>query len=117
MNFIVQTVLSQKYSLVAVPDVFQGMNELKRNEIELIIIDIDYHTQENWDFIQHIKTSGFYMHTPVVILTSNGNWQNEVAGDCEVDGCFYKPFSPQDMASNIDELMERNFAKLRSINL
>ena len=39
MNFLLQTVLSARYDLIAVSDVFQGLNELKRkSEIELIII-------------------------------------------------------------------------------
>lgn len=113
MNFLVQTVLSPKYNLLPVTDVYQAMGELKRkDEIELIIIDIDYHTQENLDFIQHIKTSGLYQDTHIIVLTSNEQWKNEQMNTTEVASFFLKPFSPQEMVKNIDELMNQ-----RSVNL
>lgn len=106
MNFLLQTVLSTRYNLIPVSDVFQGMNELKRNpEIELIIIDVDYNSQENADFIQHIKTSGLYQGTPIVALTSNDKVQNNPLLAIHVNKFFHKPFSPQEMEKNIFEML------------
>ncbi len=114
MNFLLQNVLSTKYNFIAVDDVFQGVHQLKkRQEIELVLIDVDSHTQECWDFIQHIKTSRFYQDKQIVILVSKDNKRiNEIKtlGDCSF---FYKPFSPLDMIKTVDELM---FAEESKIN-
>lgn len=112
MNFLFQTVLGRKYHCIPVSDVYQGVNELKKrgDDITLIIIDLDYHTQENWDFIQHIQTSGLYQETPIVVLTSEK--QNEKLDLSKVYNLFYKPFSPMEILSKIDELVYKNYIKL-----
>ena len=106
MNFLVQTVLSPKYHLLPVVDVYQAMGELKRRDkVELLIIDIDYHTQENWDFIRHIKTSGLYQDTRIIVLSSDESPENIEAllsGDIKV---FHKPFSPLQLVKDIDEML------------
>ena len=106
MNYILQTVLSRKYKFTAVPDVFQGMQQLKTNEaIELIVIDLDFNTEESWAFIQHIKSSWIY-NRPVVVLTSDKTpiaERNVASGG--VDYFFQKPFSPVDLIKTIDALL------------
>lgn len=113
MNFLVQTVLSPRYNLVPVSDVYQGMGELKRSEdIDLIIVDLDYQTQENLDFIQHIKTSGLYQEKAVIVLMSKDKWQSGKSESSRFDKCFYKPFSPEEMVRSIDELMYSRIEKI-----
>ena len=110
MNYLLQTVLSERYNMIPVSDVFQGMHEIKKRKvIELIIIDVDYHTEENWDFIQHIKTSGLYQDIPVIVLiTDESKRTSGKLTEAKVDNFFYKPFSPLDIIRTIDELMLEN---------
>ncbi len=113
MNFLLQTVLSKKYNFTAVSDVYQGMKELKQGEeVEAIIIDLDFHGEENLDFIQHIKTSGLYQDTAVIILTSQSNSLKDQINTTQVATTFYKPFSPPDMLKSIDDLLYEKAAKL-----
>ena len=106
MNYMLQTVLSRKYKIAAVTDVFQGMQQLKNNEaIELVVVDVDYNTDESWEFIQHIKSSWLY-NRPVVVLTSDKTQSaaRKVA-EHNVDYLFQKPFSPVDLIKTIDALL------------
>lgn len=107
MNYLLQTVIADRYDFIAVSDVFQGVNELKRKqEIELIIIDVDYHTPDSWNFIQHIKTSGLYQDKQIIVLiNSESKKVNEKSPEAKSYNFFYKPFSPLDMIKTIDELM------------
>ena len=106
MGFLLQTVLSPYYYVTAVQDVFQGLAELaKRDKMDLVLIDCDHHSGQAADFIQHISTSGLYKATPIVVLTSNGQWENEHPGITGVVHVFNKPFSPKDMVDKINELM------------
>lgn len=112
MNFLLQTVLSGKYSTFLTSDVYQGMDQLrKRENIDVIIVDVDYHTQENWDFIQHIKTSGLYQNTSIIVLTSDYESHNEKTAGSFVDTFFYKPFSPMEMVRSIDDMMVSQYSK------
>ena len=109
MNYLLQTVLSDRYNFISATDVYQGIHELKnREEIELIIIDLDFHTEESWDFIQHIKTSGLYHDKPIIVLLSKGQKVNGTPVTSQVYDFFYKPFSPLDFIKTIDEVMEVN---------
>lgn len=106
MNYMLQTVLSRKYKIVAVPDVFQGMQQLRNNEsIELVVVDVDCNTDESWEFIQHIKSSWIY-NRPVVVLTSE---KKELTitktAPAAIDYIFQKPFSPVDLVKTIDALL------------
>ncbi|MBL7710210.1 MAG: hypothetical protein JNJ86_14135 [Chitinophagaceae bacterium] len=106
MNFLLQTVLSAKYEFIPASDVFSGMEELKKDgDIELVLIDVDYSTQENWDFIQHISSSVIYQK-PVIVLASERNrrFDKKVAEE-KVYESVMKPFSPLDLVRSIDKLM------------
>jgi DNA-binding NtrC family response regulator len=107
MNYLLQTVISERYDFISASDVFQGVNELKRKpEIELIIIDVDYHTPDSWNFIQHIKTSGLYQDKQIIVLINGESRKvNEKMPGAKEYNFFYKPFSPLDMIKTIDELM------------
>jgi DNA-binding NtrC family response regulator len=106
MNFLLQTVLSANYEFIPASDVFSGMEELKKDgDIELVLIDVDYSTQENWDFIQHISSSVIYQK-PVIVLASERNrrFDKKVAEE-KVYESVMKPFSPLDLVRSIDKLM------------
>lgn len=106
MSFLLQTVLSARYEVIAVSDVFGGMEQLRKDsDIELVLIDVDYSTQENWDFIQHISSSVIYQK-PVIVLASERNMRTDKnMADEKVYETVMKPFSPLDLIRSIDKLM------------
>jgi DNA-binding NtrC family response regulator len=106
MNYLLQTALSFRYNIVPVSDVFAGMNELKkREEIKLIIIDVDYSAQENWDFIQHIRTSGLYQKPVIVLASDKSKRMDEKMVEENGYDLVFKPFNPPDLVRTIDRLM------------
>jgi len=107
MNFLLDTVLSRVYKVIPVSDIYQGMSELKRGPVGLIIIDVDYHTQENWDFIHHVQTSGLYQDLPIFVLTTELKTALEDTYSTEGLTCIHKPFSPLDILRNVDELFAK----------
>lgn len=111
MNYMLETVLSRKYKIISVSDVFQAMQQLKKNEaIELIVVDVDFDTVENWEFIQHIKSSCIY-NRPVIMLTSDKSLSAaNKATESGVDYFFQKPFSPVDLIKTIDALLYAPYA-------
>jgi len=106
MNYLLQTVISGRYEFLPVPDVFAGVNELRRrDEIELIIIDVDYSTEENWDFIEHINTSGLHQKPVIVLMSGKSKRTDQRMVTEKVYDYFFKPFSPPDLLRVIDRLM------------
>lgn len=110
LNFLFRTSLSKKYQFIQTSDVYHGVYELKKREdIELIIVDIDYHTQENIDFIHHINSSGFYQ-LPMIVVGSDKSLKSKIPF-CEGNTVEFvlKPFNPQKLVEKIDECMSLPF--------
>lgn len=106
MNYLLKTVLSDRYEFLPVPDVFEAVNELKkREEIDLIIIDVDYSTEENWDFIEHINTSRLHQKPLIVLMSDKTKRTDERMATEKVYDFFFKPFSPPDLLRVIDRIM------------
>jgi DNA-binding NtrC family response regulator len=105
MSYLLQTVIGNKHKLVITEDVFQGMHQLKHKQnINLIIIDIDHQTKESIDFIQHINSSKLY-NKPVIVLSDVQNQKlNEAVIEATVYDYFIKPFSPIELKKSIDKL-------------
>jgi DNA-binding NtrC family response regulator len=102
MNYLIKTVLSPKFESISASNVFDAVSilKLKRN-IYMTIVDVDHHTSESFDFINHISTSSLYK-IPVIVLYS---LQLELL-EKHIEGNYYraflKPFSPIHLLESID---------------
>lgn len=110
MNFLLRTVFS-KHVFTGVNDVYQAMDELKKKRVDAIIIDMDYHQDENLDFIQHVQSSSLY-NVPIVVLSSDRSGMI-YGNDTPEFSVFFKPFSPIDMLSKVESLISnRTYEKV-----
>lgn len=112
MNYLLKTGFSDKYKVITVANVYEALQELRRNEkIEMILVDVDYQTEECVDFVQHINSSTVYS-CPVIILGSSHN--KEIAKKLEsikdVRELFIKPFDPITLSKSIDGFVSLNVA-------
>ena len=112
MNYLLKTGLSDKHKVITVANVYEALQELKRNQkIEMILVDVDYQTEECVDFVQHLSSSNMYS-CPVILLGSSHN--KEIAQDLQSnrDVCelFIKPFNPLNLSKSIDGFISLNLA-------
>ncbi len=102
MNYLLQTLLNKEYRFVGATDAFHGVHFLKTNkQIKAVIVDLDFHTQQSWDLIEHIKTSKLYDIPVVVLATDNNEILRQKCYEYEVDEIFFKPFNPVDLIAAI----------------
>jgi DNA-binding response OmpR family regulator len=110
MNYLLKTITGVSYDVITAEDTVEAMSSLKTpGEIECVLIDIDYHTELNINFIHHLKDSFLYQ-CPVIVLCSN---KEIFDGDklANVERVFYKPFDPLDLKKEIDEIIMRSLQK------
>lgn len=110
MNYLLKTGFSHKYKVITVANVFEAMQELKYNEkIEMVILDIDYHTDECEDFVQHLNSSTIYS-CPVILLGSSRNQElaENLGRHRDVRESFIKPFDPANLSKSIDDFVSLN---------
>lgn len=102
MNYLLQTLLGKEYQFVAASDAFHGVHYLRTNrKIKALIIDLDFHPQQSWDLIEHIKTSRLYDIPVVVLATDNNETLRQKCYAYAVDEIFFKPFNPVDLIAAI----------------
>jgi two-component SAPR family response regulator len=105
MNYVLKTITSASCDLITAEDPVEAMSSLKTiEEIECVLIDIDYQTEQNLNFVLHLRDSLLYQ-CPVVILSSH---KDIFDGDhpSNVESIFYKPFDPLDLKREIDKIMK-----------
>ena len=102
MNYLLQTILEKEYKFVPVNDVFQAMHQLRtNNKICFLIIDLDFHPQQGWELIEHIKSSRLFRVPVIVLATENTELLRQKCYEYEVDEIFFKPFNPVDLIAAI----------------
>lgn len=105
MNYLLKSVLSNKYDFLSVTDVFAAMDCLKKNDsISLIIIDLDCKTEENWDFIEYVTSSILFNKKIIALTDENSLTMEGRIAKAKVKDRFLKPFNPLDIVKKIDEV-------------
>lgn len=108
IRFLLQTVLSKNYTVVAMADGYSAMYWLsKKNFPDLIIADPQLPDMENWELIQQISLNGIYNTIPMMVLS--GLDKSETISNCSkyaVSGFFMKPFNPLELVREIESLFQ-----------
>ncbi|HTE26003.1 response regulator [Flavitalea sp.] len=108
MNFLLETVIAPRHTIVLVQNAMEGMHVLRNKAtVDVVIVDLDYDTQENIEFISHIKSSRLYSGCKVIVLSSMIATMSESEVRM-VDLIFYKPFSPERVIDFISSLSIQN---------
>lgn len=93
------------YRVTAVETAEQGLTELTRQEVSLIILDLMLPLMSGLEFCRHVRARG--LRVPIIMLTARGDEADKVIGlDTGADDYVSKPFS-------VRELMARVRAQLR----
>jgi CheY-like chemotaxis protein len=102
MNYLLQTILENEFHFVSVSDAFQAMHKLRTNkDICFLIVDLDFHPQQGWELIEHIKSSKLYRIPVIVLATENTDILRHKCYEYEVDEIFFKPFNPVDLIAAV----------------
>ena len=106
MNYLLQTILEKEYRFVPAMDVFQAVHLIRNNDsICALIVDLDFHPQQAWELIEHIKSSKMFQLPVIVLTTENNDVLRQKCYEYEVDEIFFKPFNPLDLIAAIKSMM------------
>ena len=105
-NYILKTVLSDKYNVFLAADPVSGLRMIKEQlSLSLILIDTDLFEQDAIDFILHVKSSLIY-DKPIIVLTSSDlNLLLSKLSRIKLDEIFLKPFNPVLLLQHIDKML------------
>ena len=104
LNFI----LSKEYTVVMKTSGIEAFGWLEEgNYPELIISDLQMPYFDGTSFIRNLKISGFYRHTPVIVLSGADDIKEQVEKmSFAVEGYINKPFNPVSLRSVINNVFK-----------
>ena len=75
---------------------------------DIIVADIKMPEIDGIEFIQHVRTSGFFREIPLITLSGNDSTSDKIkclrAG---ADDYVVKPFNPEELDARIDNIFRR----------
>ncbi|MEP7278928.1 MAG: response regulator [Bacteroidota bacterium] len=107
IRFLLQTVLGQKHQVITAADGCSALYWLsKRNLPDVIIMDPQLPDMQDWELLEHLKSSGIYGHIPIIMLSSLNIKETQLK--CKEFGltyCFQQPFNPVELEQAVEELL------------
>lgn len=105
------TFLSKKYDVEAKNDGLEALTWLQDGNMpNLIVCDADMPKMNGYEFIQNVKTSGFFKDIPIIMLSSLDTSAERVkylkAG---ANDFIVKPFNPEELDVKIEIGLGRTF--------
>jgi DNA-binding response OmpR family regulator len=99
-NFSVTTKSNGKEGLLSIQD---------GNIPDVIIADIDMPEMDGFQFIDHVRSSGFLGNVPLIMLS--GKDTSEIRIRCleaGADDYMVKPFNPRELSARINGMLRRS---------
>ena len=92
------------YSVLTALNGIEGLQKIRKEKPDLIVTDVLMPEMDGYKFYKELKRSTNTAQIPVIIVTARGQMEDtfKVVG---VDGFITKPFSPQDLCSEIEGLL------------
>jgi len=91
---------AQSWRVEEAADGPEALNFLRRNGVDLVVLDLGLPGMDGLDVIRHLRESGNV--TPIVVLSSRGDEKGKVAAlDLGADDYVTKPFGVEELAARI----------------
>ena len=109
------TLESKQYTVITAADRTEGMNKIRADKPDLIILDVIMSTwQDGFEMARELKKDADFKDMPILMLTGvkgkTGINFKSTAGDpvwCPVDGFLDKPVEPDILLAEIRKLLQR----------
>jgi len=108
IRFLLQTVLGQKHQVITAADGCSALYWLsKRNLPDVIIIDPQLPDMQDWELLEHLKSSGLYGHIPIIVISSlDVKETQQRCKELGITQSFQQPFNPVELDKAIEDLLK-----------
>ena len=108
IRFIIENTLKQEFEVISLANGQEGLDYLEAGNFpDMIICDLIMPVMTGFDFLEKIKTSGFFDDIPIMIL-SGREWSKDKIKCFEMGAEDYvvKPFNPSELIARIKRRLE-----------
>lgn len=86
----------------------EALEKLSRDDVVLIILDINMPEMDGLQFLEKIKQNDLYKDIPVIILTTEGREADRNRGmQAGATAYLVKPFQPPSLHAIIDKILKK----------
>jgi len=94
-----------KYETAVFHCPLEGLKYLKKNSVDLILLDFMLPEMDGFQVLRQIRES---LETPVMMLTAKGDVSDKVVGlELGADDYLPKPFEPRELVARIQSILRR----------
>ncbi len=103
---LVQDALSTDYQVSTASDCIEATDLLNEQNFSLLIIDLFLPVVDGAEFIRMLRVDHKFNDLPILVVTAY-LWDNQVSQSLGVGGILRKPFSLDELARAVAELIRR----------
>lgn len=98
----------QGYVVQGVTKGQEGLDIIRREKPDLVILDIMMPVMDGWQVYQQMKEDEATRHIPTIVVTAKSQLIDKVLGleIAKVDAYIGKPFSPQELLDSISKIFK-----------
>jgi DNA-binding response OmpR family regulator len=106
---ILDFIFGKKYNVVQKTNAKDALDWLQQGHLpDIIVADLNMPEMNGFEFILHIRSSGFYRDIPLIMLSGNESTADKIkclkAG---ADDYIIKPFNPEELEARINNIFRR----------
>lgn len=109
MQGILSQCLSEHFSSVIVNDGMEAISYLQEGNLpDIIISDLNTPNLNGMEFLQQVKSSGFFSSIPVIILSGTESTNTRInCLEAGAEDYILKPFNPRELVARINIILKR----------
>jgi DNA-binding response OmpR family regulator len=87
----------------------EGLEVIRKEHPDLILLDLMMPDMDGWEVYQQMKADETIKNIPVIVVTAKAQSIDKVLGlhIAKVDDYISKPFSPQELLSSINNVLDK----------
>lgn len=87
----------------------EGLDLVKRNSPDLILLDLMMPDMDGWDVYQQLRLNEETRNIPVIVITAKAQMIDRVLGlhIAKVDDYISKPFRPVELIESVNRILNR----------
>ena len=91
----------------------EGIELVRKEKPDLVLLDLMMPDMDGWEVYQQMKADEKTRDIPVIVVTAKAQSIDKVLGlhIAKVDDYIAKPFSPQELLTSVEEVLDRKKAK------
>lgn len=105
LGFVIKTVLSESFLVKVVPNAFDAMDELIREETDCIILALEKENKHSLNFLRHLRTSSLLKNIPAIVISDyEDSHLKEICQQSDISKIYKKPFDPLRLLDTVRNL-------------